>query len=166
MMKRSGSFSGLKKTGETATCYGVSQGHYAIKTGAVVGTDCLGSCFALIACQGSKVFLAHVHAGATIDSLTTALKGAIAEPAKVTVVRGSDSSEQTALQIEALRKHYGDKLKEDKSPSGAVACDSFGNISKPANISPTNPNFKPNNSIGAKMGLDVPIVNMDKPEKV
>lgn len=160
-MKKSGSFSGLKKTGDSVSCFGVSQGHYAVRIGAMVGTSSLGSCFALIASKGGTVFLAHVHAGATIDSLTQALEGAIPEPAKVTVMRGSDSSEQTTIQIEALQKHYGEKLKEDKSPSGSVACDSFGNISKPADIVPTNKDYKLKNGIGAKMGLNVPIVNMD-----
>jgi hypothetical protein len=164
MMKRSISQTDLKQFDGTTTCFGVSQGHYAVATGITVGTDSLGSCFALIASQGSKVFMAHVHSGAPIDKLIQVLEDEMGTLASVLVVRGKTFSRPTYYQIEALKKHFGKKLKEDSSLSGAVTCDSQGKIGKPGKIDPSNHNYRTNNTAGALMG-DIPLANMSPSEK-
>lgn len=162
MKKRSASFSGvIKSEGGTMKCYGVSQGYYAVKTGVAIGTSSLGSCFALIATRGAKVFLAHVQAGTTATSLVEAVAAAFGDegPKKVLIVRGAGYSDSTDQIIEALAEALKPEL--ETSASGSVVMD-FSSLSKPANIEPTNRDrYRANNLKGGALPNGSAIVAMD-----
>lgn len=159
-MKRSASNPNLAKSGASVPCYGVSQGYYAVKTGVVMGTSSLGSCFALIAKKGASVFFAHVQAGTTAQSLIDAINGKLGAPDKVLVVRGAGYSDTTEELIGALKQQFA--VEESSSNTATVVFDPFSGLSTPGNISPTNnQRYLGNNLKGGSQKSGSPILPMD-----
>jgi hypothetical protein len=166
-MKRTNSAAQLTTPGGARTiCFGVSQGYYAIRTGVTLGTSSLGPCFALVAWgKGQKLFLAHVQADTTTDSLTTAIDDAIPEPVGVRVVRGKNTSQPTQIIIDAMKKHYAAKkvlVSEHTTDTAALVSSPQGVLSMPADITATNDrDYKVKSELGSRTRGQAPIVNMD-----
>jgi len=149
-MKRTSSSPNLAKSGEATTCYGVSQGYYAVKTGAMMGTSSLGSCFALIAWKGAKVLLAHVQAGTTAQSLIDAVNDNLGTPDKVLVVRGTGFSKPTEALIKTLGTTF--TIEEKSSKTAAVAYSPIEGLSTPGDIKAINDQtYKMNNIKGGAL---------------
>ena len=166
-MKRTNSAAALTTPGGARTvCFGVSQGYYAVRTGIMIGTSSLGPCFALIAWdKDQNVFLAHVQADTTTDSLTTAIDRAIAEPIGVRVVRGKNTSTPTQTIIDGVKSHYLSKkvvVTEHVSDTAAAVSSPQGVLSTPSDITATNDrDYKTKSLIGSMIKGKADIRNMD-----
>lgn len=128
---------------DRVTCFGVSQGYYAVSTGLALGTSSLGPCFALIAWdKDQKVILAHVHADTTVVSPTDALDQAIAEPVSICIVRGKNLSQSPQVISNGVKDHYERKqfkVAEEATPTAAVVCSAQGALSMPSDLTPRTP---------------------------